>query len=146
MSSEEQDPARPADPVLPAASPPDSPPVPPAPPAANGELPYESTVTAPTRWVPYVYSERELQAVTSRRGLATASVVFGLLGLIGGVFGIWGAPLSAIATVLALIASVRQRWAWLRWALGLATGLVGLLLTAGWVYYTTAVIPRLWGR
>jgi hypothetical protein len=113
-------------------------------PKESGELPYESTVTAPTRWVPHVYTEGELRAVTNRRALATASVVFGLLGLAGSVFGVWGAPLSAIAVVLALIARATQRWAWLRWGAGLATGVTGLLLAAGWVYFTTAVVPRLW--
>lgn len=111
----------------------------------TGEIPYESTVTAPTEWVPYVYTERELQAVTNRRALATASVVFGLLGLTGAVFGVWGAPLSLVAILLALMASATQRWAWLRWGAGLASGITGLLLAAGWAYFTTTVVPRLWG-
>jgi hypothetical protein len=111
----------------------------------TGEIPYESTVTAPTQWVPYVYTERELRAVTRRRGLSTASVVVGLLGLTGAVFGVWGAPLSVVAIVLALVASATQRWAWLRWGAGLFTGITGLLLCAGWIYFTTTVVPKLWG-
>lgn len=117
----------------------------PEPHPVTGVISYESTVTAPTRWVPYVYSERELRAVTDRRALATASAVFGLLGLAGAVFGVWGAPLSLVAVVLALTASVRQRWAWLRWGAGLVSGVTGLLLSAGWVYFTTIVVPGLWG-
>jgi hypothetical protein len=137
MSSEEPSPAQPGVPALPPGTP-DRVPV-------TGEIPYESTVTAPTRWVPYVYTEGELRAVTRRRGLSTASVVFGLLGLAGAIFGVWGAPMSAIAIVLAFVASATQRWAWLRWGAGLVTGITGLLLSAGWVYFTTAVVPRLWG-
>lgn len=134
MSSEEPRPGLRDEPVAPDRAP------------VTGEIPYESTVTAPTSWVPYVYTEGELRAVTRRRGLSTASVVCGLLGLVGATFGVWGAPLSAAATVLAFIASVTQRWAWLRWGAGLATGITGLLLAAGWVYFTTAVVPGLWDR
>jgi hypothetical protein len=53
--------------------------------------------------------------------------------------------LSVVAIVLALVASATQRWAWLRWGAGLFTGITGLLLCAGWIYFTTTVVPKLWG-
>ena len=99
----------------------------------TGELDYESTVTAPTEWVPYVYTESELRALASRRALAVASLGFGAVGLAGAVFVVWTAPLSLAAVVLAVWASRTERAAVSIWAWGLGTGLAGLVIAAGWI-------------
>ena len=100
---------------------------------AEGELDYASTVTAPTEWVPYVYTDSELTAQAGRRGLSLASLVFGLLGLLIAVFGVWGAALSLAAVVLAVMARITDRYPGTLWAYGLGTGLAGLVLAVGWV-------------
>jgi hypothetical protein len=97
-------------------------------------------MTAPTEWVPYVYPEAETRTVGTRRGLAVASVVCGLLGLLLGIFGVWGASLSLAAVVLALVARATQRRAGSLWKYGLASGLVGLAIAVGWLIYITQVL------
>lgn len=99
----------------------------------EGELDYASTVTAPTEWVPYVYTDSELSARAGRGGLSVAALVFGLLGLGVAVFGVWGAALSLAAVVLAVMARITERRPGILWASGLATGLVGLSLAVIWV-------------
>ncbi|TFB59901.1 hypothetical protein E3N86_10215 [Cryobacterium sp. Hz7] len=111
---------------------------PPAP--APGELDYASTITAPTEWVPYVYTDSELTAQAGQGGLSIASLVFGLLGLLIAVFGVWGAALSLAAVVLAVMARVTERRASTAWAYGLWTGLAGLVLAVGWVLIVTQVL------
>ena len=105
-----------------------------------GELDYASTVTAPTEWVPYAYTESELSAQTGRAGLSIAALVFGLLGLLLAVFGVWGAALSLAAVVLSVMARVTERRAGGLWAYGLVTGLAGLVLAVGWVLIVTQVL------
>lgn len=112
---------------------------PPAP--VEGQLDYESTVTAPTEWVPYVYTDSEIQALTERRQLSTASIVCGLLGLLGAVFGVWGMLFSLAAVILALIGRRTERMAGHLWVLGLVAGLVGVAIAAGWIVLITAVFP-----
>lgn len=107
---------------------------------AEGELDYASTVTAPTEWVPYVYTDSELTAQAGRRGLSLASLVFGLLGLLIAVFGVWGAALSLAAVVLAVMARMTERRGGTVWAYGLVTGLAGLVLAVGWVLIVTQVL------
>ena len=99
----------------------------------TGELDYASTVTAPTEWVPYVYTESELRALARRRALSVASLWFGAVGLAGAVFVVWTAPLSLAAVVLAVWASRTERAAVSIWAWGLGTGLAGLVIAAGWI-------------
>ena len=99
----------------------------------EGELDYASTVTAPTEWVPYVYTDSELSAQTGRGGLSIAALVFGLLGLGIAVFGVWGAALSLAAVVLAVMARITERRSGALWAYGLGTGLAGLILAVAWV-------------
>ena len=111
---------------------------PPAP--APGELDYASTFTAPTEWVPYVYTDSELTAQAGRRGLSIASLVFGLVGLLIALFGVWGAALSTAAVVLAVMARMTERRAGTVWAYGLVTGLAGLVLAVGWVLIVTQVL------
>jgi hypothetical protein len=111
---------------------------PPAP--APGELDYASTVTAPTEWVPYVYTDSELSAQAGRSGLSIASLVFGLLGLLIAVFGVWGSALSLAAVVLAVMARLTERRAGTVRAYGLVTGLAGLVLAVGWVLIVTQVL------
>lgn len=106
-----------------------------------GELDYESTVTAPTEWVPYVYTTAEIKTHTARRGLSVTSVVFGMLGVIAGIFMIWGVPLSLAAVVLALTARVVERRAGGLWLIGLASGLVGILLGVVWFVVITDLLP-----
>lgn len=107
---------------------------------APGELDYASTVTAPTEWVPYVYTESELSAQAGRGGLSIASLVFGLLGLSIAVFGVWGAALSLAAVVLAVMARMTERRSGTVWAYGLVTGLAGLVLAVGWVLIVAQVL------
>jgi hypothetical protein len=111
-----------------------------APASVEGELDYESTVTAPTEWVPYVYTDGELRTHAGRRGQPVASVVFGLLGLLVAIFGVWGAALSLAAVVLALMARTTERLAGTLWVYGLATGLAGLAIVVGWVVVITRIL------
>ncbi|WP_104083739.1 hypothetical protein [Cryobacterium sp. Y11] len=114
----------------------------PAPPGS--QLDWASTVTAPTEFVPYAYTEAEVERITGRRRLSIASVVCGLLGLALGVLGVFGLPVALIAIVLALIARITENRARTLWASGLASGLIGVLLAAGWfVYISQVLLPLL---
>ena len=110
-------------------------------PPAAGELAYESTVTAPTEWVPYVYTTAEIQKHTARRGLGIAAVVCGALGVLAGIFVIWGAPLSLAAVVLALVARFVENRAGGLWIIGLVSGIVGILMAALWFVVITRMLP-----
>ena len=114
----------------------------PAPPGS--QLDWESTVTAPTEFVPYTYTEAEVQRITGRRRLSVASLLCGLVGLALGVIGVFGLPIALIAIVLALIARTTENRARVLWLSGLVSGLVGVLFTAGWVVYISqAILPLL---
>ena len=114
----------------------------PAPPGS--QLSWESTVTAPTEFVPYSYTEAEVRRITGRRRLSVASVVCGFVGLGLGVLGVFGLPVALVAIVLALIARTTEHRARALWSSGLASGLVGILLAAGWfVYISQTVLPLL---
>jgi hypothetical protein len=110
-------------------------------PPAAGELAYESTITAPTEWVPYVYTTAEIRTHAARRGLGITAVVFGALGVLAGIFMIWGVPLSLAAVVLALVARFVERRAGGLWIIGLVSGLVGLLLGVFWLIVITDLLP-----
>jgi hypothetical protein len=110
-------------------------------PPAAGELAYESTVTAPTEWVPYVYTTAEIQTHPARRGLSIAAVVCGALGVIAGIFVIWGVPLSLAAVVLALVARFVEPRAGKVWLLGLLSGIVGILMAVLWFVVITRMLP-----
>ena len=110
-------------------------------PPAAGELAYESTVTAPTEWVPYVYTTAEIQTHPARRGLSIAAVVCGVLGMLAGIFVIWGAPLSVAAVVLALVARFVETRAGSLWIFGLVSGIVGILMAALWFVVITQLLP-----
>jgi hypothetical protein len=110
-------------------------------PPAAGELAYESTITAPTEWVPYKYTTAEIQTHPIRRGLSIAAVVCGVLGMVSGVFVIWGAPLSLAAVVLALVGRFVERRAGALWIFGLVSGIVGLLMAALWFIVITQMLP-----
>jgi hypothetical protein len=115
---------------------------PPAPP--EGQLSWESTMTAPTDWVPYVYTDAEINTVTSRRGFSIASFGCGLLGLLLAIFGVWGVTFSLAAVILALVAKTAEPRARTLWGYGLATGLIGLVIVIGWfVYITRVLLPAL---
>ena len=114
----------------------------PAPPGS--QLDWASTITAPTEFVPYAYTEAEVQRITGRRHLAVASVICGLIGLILGVIGVFGLPLALIAITLALIARTTENRARTLWRSGLVSGIAGVLLAAGWVVYISqTVLPLL---
>ncbi len=113
---------------------------PPAP--IEGELPYESTVTAPTEWVPYVYTDTETLRIVSRRKLSVASLACGTLGLLLAIFGVWGVALSLGAVVLALIARTTERAARTLSTYGLISGLAGFIIALGWFIYITQVLQR----
>ena len=114
----------------------------PAPPGS--QLDWASTVTAPTEFVPYIYTEAEVERITGRRRLSIAAVICGLGGLGLGVIGVFGLPLALIALTLALIARTTENRARTLWLSGLVSGLVGVLLAAGWiVYISQAVLPLL---
>ncbi|MBG6213094.1 MAG: hypothetical protein LH475_13615 [Cryobacterium sp.] len=116
----------------------------PAPPGS--QLDWESTVTAPTEFVPYTYTEAEVARITSRRRLSVASVICGLFGLALGVIGVFGLPIALIAITLALIARTTENRARTLWRSGLVSGLVGVLLAAGWVVYISqTLLPLLSG-
>jgi len=106
----------------------------------TGELDYASTVTAPTEWVPYVYTDSELSALSRRRAIAVASLCFGAVGLAGAVLVVWAAPLSLMAVILAVWASRTERAAVAIWAWGLGTGLAGLVIAAGWIVLISQAI------
>ncbi|SDM82966.1 hypothetical protein SAMN05216368_102339 [Cryobacterium flavum] len=111
---------------------------PPEPPGS--QLDWASTVTAPTEFVPYSYTEAEVQRITGRRRLAVSSVVCGLLGLALGVVGVFGLPIALIAITLALIARTTENRARTLWRSGLVSGLVGVLLAAGWIVYISQIV------
>jgi len=110
-------------------------------PPVAGELAYESTVTAPTEWVPYVYTTAEIQTHAARRGLGVASVVCGMLGVLSGIFMVWGVPLSLAAVVLALLARFIERGSATLWRVGLGSGIAGILLGAVWLVVITQILP-----
>lgn len=108
-----------------------------------GELDYESTVTAPTEWVPYVYTDTELRSRAGGRGLSVASLVFGLAGLFGALFGVWGAPLSLAAVVLAVMARQSERLGTALWAWGMVAGVAGLAIVIAWIVIISQAIDRI---
>ncbi|TFD66858.1 DUF4190 domain-containing protein [Cryobacterium ruanii] len=110
----------------------------PAPPGS--QLDWSSTVTAPTEFVPYAYTEAEVERITGRRRLAVASVVCGLVGLALGVIGVFGLPLAFIAITLALIARTTENRARTLWMNGLVSGIIGVLLAAGWIVYISQIV------
>lgn len=113
-------------------------------PPPEGQLSWESTMTAPTDWVPYVYSDAEIKTVTRRRGFSIASLGCGLLGLLLAVFGVWGVTFSLAAIILALVARTAEPRAKALWGYGLASGLIGLVIVIGWfVYITQVLLPAL---
>ncbi|WP_129590324.1 hypothetical protein [Cryobacterium aureum] len=111
---------------------------PPAPPGS--QLDWASTVTAPTEFVPYSYTEAEVQRITGRRRLAVSSVICGLVGLALGVIGVFGLPIALIAVTLALIARTAENRARTLWLSGLVSGVVGVLLAVGWVIYISQIV------
>ncbi|SEM90730.1 hypothetical protein E3O25_09975 [Cryobacterium sp. TMT1-3] len=110
----------------------------PAPPGS--QLDWASTVTAPTEFVPYTYNEAEVARITGRRRLSLASVVCGLGGVVLGVIGVFGLPIALSAITLALIARSTEHRARTLWLSGLVSGLVGVLLAAGWVVYISQIM------
>lgn len=111
---------------------------PPKPP--EGQLSWESTMTAPTDWVPYVYSDAQIKTVISRRGFSIASFACGLFGLLLAIFGVWGATFSLAAVILSLVARTAEPRARTLWGYGLATGIAGLVMAIGWFIYITQVL------
>jgi hypothetical protein len=110
-------------------------------PPVAGELAYESTITAPTEWVPYVYTTAEIQTHAARRGVSIAAIVCGAIGVLAGIFVIWGAPLSLAAIVLALVARVVENRAGGLWLIGLASGILGLAMAVLWFIVNTQMVP-----
>jgi hypothetical protein len=110
-------------------------------PPVAGELAYESTVTAPTEWVPYVYTTAEIKTHPVRRGLSIASVVCGMLGVLAGIFVVWGAPLGVAAVVLALVARFVETRAGSLWIIGLISGMAGTGMAALWFVVITQMLP-----
>lgn len=108
---------------------------------ADGQLAWESTITAPTEWVPYAYTTGELRVVAARRTLSTTALVTGALGLLVSLFTIWGAPLSLVAVVLALVATRRERMARARWLPALLVGLASLVIAIVWLVYIVNDAP-----
>ena len=114
----------------------------PAPPGS--QLDWSSTVTAPTEFVPYIYTAAEVERMTGRRRLSIAAMSCGVAGLGLGVIGVFGLPLALIAITLALIARTTENRARTLWLSGLLSGLFGVLFTAGWiVYISQTVLPLL---
>jgi hypothetical protein len=109
----------------------------------TGQLDYESTFTAPTEWVPYVYTDAELQTIESRRGMSVTALVCGSLGLTLSLFGVWGAPFSFIAIVFGLMARSMERLATPRWGYGVALGLAGLVIVGIWIAIISAEMNAL---
>ncbi|MGO4783376.1 hypothetical protein [Cryobacterium sp. W22_MBD10_FK3] len=114
-------------------------------PPVAGELAYESTITAPTEWVPYVYTTAEIQTHAARRGLSVAAAVCGMLGVLAGIFVIWGVPLSVAAVVLALVARFVEHRTGGLWIVGLVSGLVGILMGVLWFVVITQMVPAYYG-
>jgi len=110
-------------------------------PPTDGQLAWESTITAPTEWVPYAYTTGELRRVAARRTLSTTALVIGALGLLVVLFTIWGFPLSLVAIVLALTATQLERPARARWIPALLVGFVGLVIAAVWLVYIVNFAP-----
>jgi hypothetical protein len=108
-----------------------------------GELDYDSTVTAPTEWVPYVYTDTELRSGAGGRGLSVASLVFGLAGLLIALFGVWGAPLSLVAVMLTVMARRSERLGGALWAWGMVAGLVGLAIVIAWLVIISQALDRI---
>ncbi len=108
---------------------------------ADSQLAWESTVTAPTEWVPYAYTTGELRLAAARRTLSTASVVVGILGLLIALFTILGAPFSLVAVVLAITATQVEPGARGRWMFGLVTGVIGLAIATLWLVYILNFAP-----
>jgi len=131
MSSHARDPASPEDLRLDLTRPATAP---------EGQLAWESTMTAPTDWVPYAYSDAQIKTVTSRRGFSIASFACGLLGLLLAIFGVWGATVSLAAVILSLVARAAEPGAKTLWAYGLATGIAGLVIVVGWISYISQVL------
>lgn len=109
----------------------------------DGELDYASTVTAPTEWVPYVYTDTELQSREGGRGLSFAALAFGLAGLLVALFGVWGAPISLAAVVLAILARRSERLGGALWVWGLVSGLAGLTIVIGWCVIISQALGRI---
>lgn len=101
--------------------------------AVTGQLEYESTFTAPTEWVPYVYSADDLRQTATPRGFSIAAIVFGIVGLLLSLVSVWGGPFAFVAVVLGLFARSREQLVRGLWGYGLALGLVGLALTGIWI-------------
>ncbi len=99
----------------------------------TGQLEYESTFTAPTEWVPYVYTDAEIETIAARRGISVTALVCASVGLVLSVFGVWGAPLSFAALVFALMARSMERLATPRWGYSLALALTGLVFVGIWI-------------
>lgn len=114
-------------------------------PPAPGELAYEATITAPTEWVPYVYTTAEIQTHAARRGLSVAAAIFGVLGLLTGIFMIWGVPLSVAAVALALVARFVEHRSGALWIAGLVTGVLGILVGVLWFVVNTELLPAFYG-
>ena len=114
-------------------------------PPAAGELAYESTITAPTEWVPYVYTTAEIQIQAARRGLSVAALVCGVLGVLAGIFVVWGVPLSLAAVVLALSARFVQHRTGVLWILALVSGLAGILMGVLWLVVILQLLPAYYG-
>jgi len=113
---------------------------PPAP--AGSQLTWESTMTVPTEFVPYVYTDDEVRRVQSRRRSSVASVACGSLGLLLGLVGVWGVLLALAAVVLAAVARNTEPNARTLWMTGLVTGLGGCALAFGWfVFVTVSILP-----
>ncbi|MDH6237974.1 hypothetical protein [Cryobacterium sp. CG_9.6] len=107
---------------------------------SGGELAWESTMTAPTEWVPYVFTDAEVHTHTTRRRLSLTSLVCGLVGLLLGIIGVWGIFVSVAAIILALIARTLEYRAKVLWMSGLVAGVVGTVLAVGWFLYVTQVV------
>ncbi|MFO7690407.1 MAG: hypothetical protein R6W83_07605 [Cryobacterium sp.] len=115
----------------------------PEPMTPQGQLAWEATETAPLDWTPFVYTEAQERTIRVRRRLSLSSVVLGALGLVGAVIGVFGLPFSLTAVVLAVAARLTERRAGALWSVGLATGLVGLLIGIGWLVLIARVIVPL---
>jgi hypothetical protein len=68
--------------------------------------------------------------------LATTGVVLGVLGVIGGIVFGWALPLSVVAVVLGFLARSKEPHAPGVALAAIVTGLVGMLLSLGWLAYS----------
>ena len=109
----------------------------------EGELDYDSTITAPTEWVPYVYTDTELESREGRRGLSVAALVLGMTGLLFALFGVWGAPLSLAAVAVAIMARRSERLGGGLWVWGLVSGLGGLAIVIAWCVIISQALTRI---